>query len=404
MPIYVPASGPDATIAFNGAPGGSAIGQVTLSHDRGQALVHLEIPATAETIQVRLLPDLLIAGAPQLGLESLVNEALFTVKLYREVEPGQFLIETIYSGSYVADPYLVGRDADSIAEFDFQITATTRDPHSALLGRGDFYLVIEGAAAEYLPGEYLSGRIAIEVSTDRDGPLGADPRGQLWGPDWLQVYGTDTPSTPGQAGQSQTGGSGPDQMFGGDFNDTLDGAGGEDYIRGGGGDDVIRGGGAFDDVHGNQGNDTVSGGDDDDWVVGGKGDDLLSGDGGADVVLGNIGADTCDGGDGADIVRGGQDNDVLRGGAGDDFLSGDRGSDTISGGPGADIFNVFNEAGIDRVLDFNAAEGDRVRVEGAVYTTAQVGDDVVITLGGGAQMTLVGVQLSSLTGNWIFNA
>lgn len=194
-----------------------------------------------------------------------------------------------------------------------------------------------------------------------------------------------------------------DRMRGYAGHDTIHGAGGDDYLRGDDGNDSISGGLGFDDVHGNAGNDTVAGGAGPDWVVGGKDDDLLMGDDGDDLVYGNLGADTGQGGAGADWVRGGQGADSLSGGAGDDWISGDRDNDTISGGAGADIFNIFGEAGMDRVLDFSRGEGDRVKVEpGSTFTTAQVGGDVVVTLSGGAQMTLVGVQLSSLTGDWIF--
>lgn len=195
-----------------------------------------------------------------------------------------------------------------------------------------------------------------------------------------------------------------DRMRGYAGADTIDGGGGDDYLRGDEGDDSLSGAAGFDDLNGNMGNDTVAGGIGPDWAVGGRDNDLLFGDDGDDIVYGNLGGDTCNGGAGNDLVRGGQDNDSLSGGAGDDFLSGDRGDDTVSGGAGADTFNTFGDAGIDRVLDFNRAEGDRVRVElGTTYSTAQVGADVVITMSGGAKMTLVGVQLSSLTGDWIFN-
>jgi len=176
-----------------------------------------------------------------------------------------------------------------------------------------------------------------------------------------------------------------------------------DYLRGEDGDDRIFGGLAFDDVHGNQGNDTVSGGLGGDWVVGGKDNDSLSGDEGDDIVYGNLGNDTGDGGTGADLVRGGQGDDVLRGGDGADFISGDLGSDTVTGGAGADIFNSFGDAGVDRVTDFNRGEGDRVRLDpGNTYTVAQQGADTVVTVSGGATVVLVGVQMSSLTGDWIF--
>lgn len=204
------------------------------------------------------------------------------------------------------------------------------------------------------------------------------------------------------------GNAGADRIFGGAGNDTIDGgAGGGSYLRGDDGNDSIVGGDGFDDINGNAGADTASGGRGNDWVVGGKDDDRLFGDEGDDLVYGNLGNDTLEGGAGNDIVRGGQGDDTLSGGAGDDFVSGDRGNDTMVGGAGADIFNSSLEAGMDRVLDFNQAEGDRVMLApGTPYSVAQVGEDTVITLGssGVDKVILVGVQMSGLTDGWIFGA
>jgi Ca2+-binding RTX toxin-like protein len=178
-----------------------------------------------------------------------------------------------------------------------------------------------------------------------------------------------------------------------------------DYLRGDEGDDRIYGGLAFDDVHGNMGNDTVSGGGGNDWVVGGKDNDRLLGDDGDDLVLGNLGADTSEGGVGADIIRGGQANDLVQGGAGADWLAGDRGEDTVTGGTGADIFHGFGDAGLDRVTDFSRADGDRVNLlAGSTYAVSQVGADTVIDVTGGARMVLVGVQMTTLTGDWLFQS
>lgn len=208
----------------------------------------------------------------------------------------------------------------------------------------------------------------------------------------------------GGAGSDQINGNGAaNRIFAGLGNDTVDGGGADDYLRGDAGDDSIIGGTGFDDINGNQGDDTLRGGDGPDWVVGGQANDMLYGDAGDDIVYGNLGNDTLDGGDGRDWVRGGQGDDSIAGGAGDDYMSGDLGSDTISGGAGADIFHTWAAAGLDRVTDFSLAEGDRVQVDaGTVYTIAQVGADTVISMTGGAQMVLVGVQTSSLSGGWIF--
>lgn len=177
---------------------------------------------------------------------------------------------------------------------------------------------------------------------------------------------------------------------------------GLDYLRGGEGNDWIFGGFGFDDAHGNQGDDTLYGGHGGDWVVGGQGQDSLSGDDGDDLGLGNLGDDTVWGGAGADVLRGGQGADSVEGGTGADLIYGDRGDDTLAGGTGADTFASFAEAGLDRVIDFNRGEGDRVRLDpGSVFSVSQQGSDIVVEITGGARVVLVGVSLSSLDSGWI---
>jgi Ca2+-binding RTX toxin-like protein len=199
------------------------------------------------------------------------------------------------------------------------------------------------------------------------------------------------------------GGAAGATIMAGDGDDTINADNAQNYLRGEVGDDVIYGGTGFDDINGNQGNDTCHGGAGDDWVVGGKDNDMLFGESGDDIVWGNLGNDTLSGGDGADQIRGGQGDDSLSGGAGADFISGDRGDDTEAGGAGADIFHTFAGAGIDRVMDFSYAQGDRVMLDpGTNYTASQVGADTVVDMGSGAQMILVGVTLANLPSDWIF--
>ena len=61
--------------------------------------------------------------------------------------------------------------------------------------------------------------------------------------------------------------------------------------------------------------------------------------------------------------------------------------------------------GIDRVLDFHIAEGDRVQVDvGTTWTVSQVGADTVIDMGNGDEMILQGIQQSTLPAGWLFGA
>ncbi|HEX3367094.1 NF038122 family metalloprotease [Phenylobacterium sp.] len=213
-------------------------------------------------------------------------------------------------------------------------------------------------------------------------------------------------ATSAAAGQVMSASATATQVQGGAGNDTITGAPVADYLRGGDGNDSVQGGSAFDDINGNKGDDTIDGGSGGgDWLVGGQGDDLIVSHHGDDVLYGNLGNDTLRGGDGAEIIRGGQGDDSITGGAGNDFISGDRGNDTESGGAGADTFHFSQDAGVDRVLDFNYAEGDRVQLDpGTTYTLSQVGSDTIVDTGNGNEMILVGVKLSSLPSDWIFGA
>jgi serralysin len=207
----------------------------------------------------------------------------------------------------------------------------------------------------------------------------------------------------GSGADSITSNAADNSIFGGAGNDTITDPSGSNYLRGDDGNDSLSGGTGFDDINGNMGNDTARGGAGADWVVGSKDNDVLYGEAGDDIVYGNLGDDTCYGDDGNDTIRGGQADDWVIGGAGNDWLSGDRGGDAVSGGPGADIFHSSSGAGIDRIVDFSLAEGDRVLLDpGTAYTLRQSGADTIVDMGNGDQVILVGVQLTSLTGNWIY--
>jgi serralysin len=259
-----------------------------------------------------------------------------------------------------------------------------------------------------LAGSHLMGVWNVKTWIETGGAVNAADFHGTTISDYVSKFANyDTPfdsSAPSaSAGLQLTGDWQNDTLQGGSSADTISGGDGTNVLRGNDGADSLTGGSGFDDINGNVGNDTAHGGGGADWVVGGKDQDALFGDDGDDIVYGNLGNDTLDGGAGSDVVRGGQGDDVMTGGDGNDWLSGDLGSDTLSGGAGADVFHSFAGAGVDRVLDFHASEGDRVMLDaGTSYSVAQVGADTVVSMTGGTEVVLVGVTLSTLPSGWIF--
>jgi len=211
-------------------------------------------------------------------------------------------------------------------------------------------------------------------------------------------------------------------LSGGTGNDTLQGLGGNDTLRGLAGNDILGGGTGNDSMVGSTGNDTYyvnSTGDQViensnegtdtinssiSYVLGSNLENLtltgtnnltgigntlnnrITGNGGANIINGNNGNDTLngaagndnlnggnnndrlDGGTGNDKLIGGLGNDVLLGGDGNDILIGGNGNDTLTGGTGGDRF-VFKYAdeGIDRITDFNLAQGDKIVISASGF-------------------------------------
>ncbi|HLZ73862.1 calcium-binding protein [Phenylobacterium sp.] len=275
------------------------------------------------------------------------------------------------------------------------------------LASGDPHMVISGSSID----------ASLVGLAFQEGDFNQALPSLLAGDDVITVRGTAPPAVDttftaqGWGGNDLMVGAGDGSRInfdGGSGDDTLQaGLSGDTYLRGGDGDDSIVGGVEFDDINGNKGNDTIDAGagPGNDWLVGGQGDDLITAHAGKNLLYGNLGNDTLHGGNGGDVLRGGQGDDVIVGGSGNDFVSGDRGNDTETGGAGADTFHTSQDAGIDRVLDFHISEGDQVLLDpGTTFHVSQVGADTVIDLGNGNEMILVGVQMSTLTGNWIVGA
>jgi Ca2+-binding RTX toxin-like protein len=79
-------------------------------------------------------------------------------------------------------------------------------------------------------------------------------------------------------------------------------------------------------------------------------------------------------------------NDRIDGGAGNDVIVGGGGHDILIGGPGADHFVFAPGSGVDDILDFSSAEGDRIDLSGygaaaADFTTIVSADGISIHVG-----------------------
>jgi glucose/arabinose dehydrogenase len=195
------------------------------------------------------------------------------------------------------------------------------------------------------------------------------------------------------------GGTGDDQLHGMSGNDVIDGGSGNDRMSGGRGNDSYVVDSMKDVVleKAGEGKDTIrtkvsytlkdsmsvevlwttntsgttaidlTGNKLDNQISGNAGANVLSGRGGADLIKGLDGNDMLLGGAGRDDLQGDAGRDRLEGGDDADELEGGLGLDTLAGGGGADTFVWLSaaETGLasgeaDLVLDFDAAQGDRI--------------------------------------------
>lgn len=211
-----------------------------------------------------------------------------------------------------------------------------------------------GLQGQYVFGDFVSGRVWTLDDADADGDGVLEPAGmtlRLDLPDFtLTSFGEDAEGRLYAIGINGT-------LWRLDFAAPTGTADGADAISALAGDDRVFAGAGADSVAGAAGADLLSGM---------EGLDTLAGGAGADTILGGAGADVLNGGTENDILTGGLGNDRLVGGDGNDMLHGGLGADVLLGGSGADRFRwssvAESPAGgtTDRVVDFDAAEGDRL--------------------------------------------
>jgi hypothetical protein len=146
-------------------------------------------------------------------------------------------------------------------------------------------------------------------------------------------------------------------------------------------------------IFGLSGNDTIFAGLSNDTVFGGPGNDLIDGGKGDDQLFGDQGNDALIGGKGDDDLYGGHGRDLLFGGAG-------RGE--LDGGEDNDKFLFRKGMGVETVEHLDA--GDRIDIrdfhvasfQALIDSAQQVGDDVLIHLGGGDKIVLEDTSVPNL--------
>ena len=121
----------------------------------------------------------------------------------------------------------------------------------------------------------------------------------------------------------------------------------------------------------------------------------IEGKGGKDIINGN--AQTSGSVDLS--IDGGAGNDTMSGGAGDDVVRGRAGNDRFIGNDGGDRFAFGSEGrdgvtDLDRIVDYNEAEGDVVDITGALVSAVVTANGLVLTLGGidADRVLLSGIQ------------
>ncbi len=133
-------------------------------------------------------------------------------------------------------------------------------------------------------------------------------------------------------------------------------------------------------------------------VFGTVGSDELTGTSAGDLMRGFEGNDILTGLDGDDEIHGGDGDDVLIGGSGDDLFFGGAGSDTFvfSDGDGNNEIRGFNATNDAEKIDLTRVSAITDFTDLVQNRMTQVGDDVLIDLGGGNSLLLKSVDRDDL--------
>lgn len=129
-----------------------------------------------------------------------------------------------------------------------------------------------------------------------------------------------------------------------------------------------------------------------------------------DLVVGDAATTKLHGHRGDDLVIGGDSQGIakLKGGKGDDIIVGGAGDDRLYGNDGADVFAFGLGSDKDRIIDFSAAEGDKIDLTAAGFETfdevtsaaTDLTGRVAITAEDGSVLVLKDFQTEDLRESW----
>ena len=229
--------------------------------------------------------------------------------------------------------------------------------------------------------------------------------------------GNDTINAVGGAANWLDGGDGDDTLIGAWGNDTLIGGEGNNTIRvtggaalvtAGSGNDLITGSWGDDVIDAGAGNNTINAAGGNNRVLAGNGNDAITADWGDDRINAGDGVNTVSAGEGknvlvtgsgvdtiaavgTNVVISGAGNDKITLGWGNDWVQAGKGDDTIDAGGGNNLFAFNKGDGADTVV--NSTWGTDTISLGAGIRYADInlaksGNDLVLSMGAGDQMTL----------------
>ncbi|MEQ9326387.1 MAG: calcium-binding protein, partial [Rhodospirillales bacterium] len=192
-----------------------------------------------------------------------------------------------------------------------------------------------------------------------------------------------------------TGNSGGNRLFGDKGNDTLVGGDGDDTLDGGNDNDLADYSAATAGVTVDLSSGQASGGAGNDSllnienVLGSNFDDTLVADASGHLLGGNGNDLLTTSADESDTFEGGAGNDTLQSGSGTDTLVGGAGDDLLQGGVDNDSY-LYNLGDGNDTIDDTAGATDTLILDAATSfdSAARVGDNLVLTVNGGATIVL----------------